>query len=284
MTLVILEKKERASGMFKDSPICPMYYYWELEANVFLLILGLLDVMIPESLSTLSITQLPICSPMPSTQSKQPLHWPTWESSDQKWEGNWEPKSSKTTITSEESLKRKAEKFLAIHAQFFPSTLETKSSQGLSPDLWWTWVIFILNLGVHVNGIEYPVVKIGQARLRVSIMPQHTKEHLDTFVRVFEKALAKATVIFERQMKIYEEQCQKEQEAKLWWILYLFHLKISILKCVQTINDIFFWNRTTSLNLLINPFLWTWIIFSHILWSKYSFLLIILLSSFMIWI
>lgn len=129
MTLAILEKKERASGMFKDSPICPMYYYWELEANVFLLILGLLVVMIPESLSTLSITQLPICSPMPSTQSKQPLHWPTWESSDQKWEGNWEPKSSKTTITSEESLKRKVEKFLAIHAQFFPSTLETKSSQ-----------------------------------------------------------------------------------------------------------------------------------------------------------
>ena len=63
---------------------------------------------------------------------------------------------------------------------------------------------FLCYLGVHVNGIEYPVVKIGQARLRVSIMPQHTKEHLDTFVRVFEKALAKANQIFERQMKIYE--------------------------------------------------------------------------------
>ncbi len=47
-------------------------------------------------------------------------------------------------------------------------------------------------LGVHVNGIEFPVVKLGQARLRVSIMPQHTKEQLDTFVRVFEKALMKA--------------------------------------------------------------------------------------------
>ncbi len=28
-------------------------------------------------------------------------------------------------------------------------------------------------------------VEIGQARLRVSIMPQHTKDHLDTFVRIF---------------------------------------------------------------------------------------------------
>lgn len=79
-----------------------------------------------------------------------------------------------------------------------------KLFQDLFQDLWWIWVFFLINLGVHVNGIEYPVVKIGQARLRVSIMPQHTKEHLDTFVRVFEKALAKATTIFERQMKIYE--------------------------------------------------------------------------------
>lgn len=49
-----------------------------------------------------------------------------------------------------------------------------------------------VNLGVHVNGIEFPVVKLGQARLRVSVMPQHTKEHLDTFVIVFEKAIKKA--------------------------------------------------------------------------------------------
>jgi 7-keto-8-aminopelargonate synthetase-like enzyme len=47
----------------------------------------------------------------------------------------------------------------------------------------------MMDLGVHVNGIEYPVVKIGQARLRVSLMPQHTHEHLDTFVRVFERSL-----------------------------------------------------------------------------------------------
>lgn len=39
-------------------------------------------------------------------------------------------------------------------------------------------------------------------------MPQHTKEHMDTFVIVFEKALKKANEIFDRQMKVYQEQIQ----------------------------------------------------------------------------
>ena len=56
----------------------------------------------------------------------------------------------------------------------------------------------LFNLGVHVNGIEYPVVKIGQARLRVNLMPQHTKDHLDTFVELFEKSLEKSTAIFDK--------------------------------------------------------------------------------------
>jgi len=43
----------------------------------------------------------------------------------------------------------------------------------------------MMDKGVHVNGIEYPVVGIGQARLRVSLLPQHTKEHLDRFIEVF---------------------------------------------------------------------------------------------------
>ena len=64
-------------------------------------------------------------------------------------------------------------------------------------------------LGVHVNGIEYPVVKPGQARLRVNLMPQHTKYHLDTFVEVFEKSLAKANTIFEKEMKVYMEKQNK---------------------------------------------------------------------------
>ena len=50
-----------------------------------------------------------------------------------------------------------------------------------------------MDLGVHVNGIEYPVVKVGQARLRVGLIPQHTKEHLDIFYEIFMKALNKST-------------------------------------------------------------------------------------------
>jgi glycine C-acetyltransferase len=67
---------------------------------------------------------------------------------------------------------------------------------------------------VHVNGIEYPVVKIGQARLRVSLMPQHTTAHLDTFVSVFERSLEKSNAIYERDMKAYSEKLEKEA-AKL---------------------------------------------------------------------
>lgn len=33
----------------------------------------------------------------------------------------------------------------------------------------------MMDKGVHVNGIEFPVVKMGQARLRVNLMPQHTR-------------------------------------------------------------------------------------------------------------
>ena len=49
-----------------------------------------------------------------------------------------------------------------------------------------------MDRGVHVNGIEYPVVKVGQARLRVSLLPQHTKAHMDRFMVVFEESLKKA--------------------------------------------------------------------------------------------
>jgi glycine C-acetyltransferase len=58
------------------------------------------------------------------------------------------------------------------------------------------------------------VVKIGQARLRVNLMPQHTREHLDTFVEIFEKSLQKANIIFEKEMKIYMEK-QEKLNAKM---------------------------------------------------------------------
>jgi glycine C-acetyltransferase len=73
----------------------------------------------------------------------------------------------------------------------------------------------MMDRGVHVNGIEYPVVKIGQARLRVSLFPQHTKEHMDTFVRVFEESLAQAKVILDASIAKYEADCKEEQTAKL---------------------------------------------------------------------
>jgi len=67
---------------------------------------------------------------------------------------------------------------------------------------------------VHVNGIEFPVVKMGQARLRVNLMPQHTREQLDKFVEVFELSLEKSNKIFEKSMSEYMER-QKNLQAKL---------------------------------------------------------------------
>jgi len=40
----------------------------------------------------------------------------------------------------------------------------------------------MLNKGVIVNGIEFPVVPLGRARLRLQLQASHTKEHLDSFV------------------------------------------------------------------------------------------------------
>jgi glycine C-acetyltransferase len=50
----------------------------------------------------------------------------------------------------------------------------------------------MMDNGIHVNSIEYPVVKIGQSRLRICLFPQHTKAHLDQFVTIFEKSMSKA--------------------------------------------------------------------------------------------
>ena len=53
------------------------------------------------------------------------------------------------------------------------------------------------------------MVKVGQARLRVNLMPTHTKEQLDAFVDIFEKSLEKANKIFEKEMKVYMEKLEK---------------------------------------------------------------------------
>ena len=72
-----------------------------------------------------------------------------------------------------------------------------------------------MDKGVHVNGIEYPVVGIGQARLRVSLLPQHTKAHLDLFVSVFEASLEKAQGIFDRSMTNPGEETHAQMSPKL---------------------------------------------------------------------
>jgi len=43
----------------------------------------------------------------------------------------------------------------------------------------------MLNSGVIVNGIEYPIVPKGKARLRLQLQAVHTREHLDLFVETF---------------------------------------------------------------------------------------------------
>jgi glycine C-acetyltransferase len=43
--------------------------------------------------------------------------------------------------------------------------------------------------GVIANLVEYPAVAKGSARLRLQVMPQHTREHVDRFVDGLEKAI-----------------------------------------------------------------------------------------------
>ena len=45
-------------------------------------------------------------------------------------------------------------------------------------------------------------------------MPQHTRDHLDTFVAIFEKSLEKSQKIFDRELKVYMEK-QEAIQSKL---------------------------------------------------------------------
>lgn len=61
-------------------------------------------------------------------------------------------------------------------------------------------VRLMLDEGVVVNGIEFPVVSKGQARLRVCIMPDHQRKHIDVLVETFDRCIEKAKIIFEKQI------------------------------------------------------------------------------------
>jgi glycine C-acetyltransferase len=71
-----------------------------------------------------------------------------------------------------------------------------------------------INIGIHVNGIEFPVVSIGQARLRVNLMPQHTKEHLDMFVSTFERCLVESNKILDKELERLDK-IQQDTRSKL---------------------------------------------------------------------
>lgn len=87
----------------------------------------------------------------------------------------------------------------------------------------------MMDNGVHVNGIEYPVVAENEARLRLNLQPQHSFENMDIFVDTFDKVYKQSVQIFEealddfqkkQELKQLEEE-KKEQllhktEAKLW--------------------------------------------------------------------
>lgn len=50
----------------------------------------------------------------------------------------------------------------------------------------------MMDNGVHVNGIEYPVVGIGQARLRLNLMPKHDQKNIDIMVDSFDRSMKEA--------------------------------------------------------------------------------------------
>lgn len=64
---------------------------------------------------------------------------------------------------------------------------EASTAQDMSAEL--------LELGVYVRGLWYPVVPKGEARLRVQISAAHSRENLDAALQAFEKAGKKLGVI-----------------------------------------------------------------------------------------
>jgi len=58
-------------------------------------------------------------------------------------------------------------------------------------------VRLMLDNNVIVNGIEFPVVTKGKARLRLQLQAIHTKEHLDTFLEKLELSCKKAKTLMD---------------------------------------------------------------------------------------
>jgi len=58
-------------------------------------------------------------------------------------------------------------------------------------------VRLMLDNNVIVNGIEFPIVPKGKARLRLQLQAIHTKQHLDTFLEKLELCSAKAKTLMD---------------------------------------------------------------------------------------
>ena len=63
---------------------------------------------------------------------------------------------------------------------------DAKSAQNMARDL--------LNEGIYVIGFSYPVVPLGQARIRVQISAAHTRAHLDQCINAFTRVSQKALI------------------------------------------------------------------------------------------
>lgn len=66
-------------------------------------------------------------------------------------------------------------------------------------------------LGGIANLVEYPAVPQGGARFRVQVMSDHSKEDIDTFVKLMRKAMKNADVEF----RAYRENDQQAQPGQL---------------------------------------------------------------------
>lgn len=62
-------------------------------------------------------------------------------------------------------------------------------------------VRILLDEGVVVNGVEFPGVAKGTARLRIALTPLHTYEQLDKFIETFERCLAKASAMIRKSVE-----------------------------------------------------------------------------------
>ena len=51
------------------------------------------------------------------------------------------------------------------------------------------------NQGILVVGFSYPVVPLGEARIRVQLSAIHTKEQLDKAISIFEKSAKELSII-----------------------------------------------------------------------------------------